>query len=40
MPELKNTHLRFRRFLKRAKEVVGLALLVLQFLKLLLDLLK
>jgi hypothetical protein len=30
----------FRRFLKRAKEVVGLALLVLQLLKLLLDLLK
>lgn len=30
----------FRRFLERAKEVVGLALLVLQFLELLLDLLK
>jgi|GEM_PF-6720657 len=40
MPELKDPHLRFRRLLKRAKEVVGLALLVLQLLKLLLDLMK
>jgi hypothetical protein len=39
MPE-QQLALVFRRFFKRAKEVLGLALLVLQLLKLLLDLLK
>ncbi len=40
MPEQKDWYLLFRRFLERAKEVLGLALLILQLLKLLLDLLK
>jgi hypothetical protein len=37
MPEQKKWYSLFRRFLRAAKEVVGLALLILQLLKLLLD---
>jgi hypothetical protein len=37
MPKQKNKYLLFRRFVRIAKEVVGLALLVLQLLKLLFD---
>jgi hypothetical protein len=40
MPEHYPTQVLYRRFSKRAKEMLGLALLVLQILKLLLDILK
>lgn len=38
MPDKTNAYLFVRRFVRRAKEVLGLALLVLQILQLLLDL--